>query len=214
MKATVKGRYEVDKSSVFATVAVNAGDLKLKASMADATFVHGPSLNGLGLSVEKPGSFIIDYNVPKKDVRFQFMNSVRVFDKTVNLTYTHARADNRVGIDGSVAFDPANKVSVSYALGSGNCKVKYVYTHGVLRRTVLEPCYDVSKNSWDFAVTRKFEGGDSLRATYQMSSKNLGLEWNRESKINGSFKISTSFNLAEQKKVPKIIAESTWNYEM
>ena len=117
------------------------------------------------------------------------MNSAGVFDKTVNLTYTHARADNRVGIDGSVAFDPANKVSVSYALGSGNCKVKYVYTHGVLRRTVLEPCYDVSKNSWDFAVTRKFEGGDSLRATYQTSSKNLGLEWNRESKLNGSFKV-------------------------
>lgn len=68
MKATVKGRYEVDKSSASATFAINAGDLKLKASMTDATIVQGPSLNGLALSLEKPGSFMIDYNVPKKAI--------------------------------------------------------------------------------------------------------------------------------------------------
>nr|XP_010910103.1 outer envelope pore protein 24A, chloroplastic-like [Elaeis guineensis] len=176
-RSSMKGRYEVDKSSAFATFTVNAGDLKLKASMTDAT-IHGPSLNGLALSLKKPDSFIIDYNIPKKDVRFQFMNSARVLDKTVSLTYTHACGDNRVGIDGMMAFDPTNKLSVSYALDLRNCKVKYVYTHGVLRRTV-EPCYDLSKNSWDFVVTKKFEGGVSVKAIYQASSKNLELDWNR-----------------------------------
>nr|XP_029117340.1 outer envelope pore protein 24B, chloroplastic-like [Elaeis guineensis] len=185
-RSSVKGRYEVDKSSISATFAVNVGDLKLKAFMTDATFVHGPSLNGLALSLEKLVSFIIDHNVPKKDVRFQLMNSVRILDKTVSLTYTYARGDNRVGIDSSVAFDLTNKVSMSYALDLANCKVKYVYTHEVLRRTVLEPYYDVSKNSWDFAVTRKFEGGDLVKATYQTSSKNLGLEWNKESRANAN----------------------------
>ena len=67
MKATIKGRYEADKSSTaLATLAVNAGDVNLKASMTDATFGKGPSFNGLSLSLDKPGSFIIDYNVPKK----------------------------------------------------------------------------------------------------------------------------------------------------
>lgn len=66
MKASLKGRYETDKSSAAATLALNAGDIKLRASMTDATVVKGPSLNGLVLAVEKPGFFIIDYNVPKK----------------------------------------------------------------------------------------------------------------------------------------------------
>ncbi|CAD5190293.1 unnamed protein product [Musa acuminata subsp. malaccensis] len=241
MKATVKGRYEVDKSVATATLAVHAGDARLKTSFTDATFAGGPSLEGLVLSVEKPGAFILDYNVPNKattlapsddlrspflepidrifvafpdqDVRFQFMNSFKAVDKTVNLTYTHARAANRTALDGSLVFDPANKVSMNYAFGSGNCKVKYWYAHGELRRLVLEPCYDVSKNAWDFALTRKFEGGDSLKATYQTTTKNLGLEWNRDSK-DSSFKISASFNLAEQQKYPKLMAESTWNYEI
>lgn len=66
MKASLKGKYDIDKSSTAATVAFNAGDVKLRASITDATVVNGPSLNGLALAVEKPGFFIIDYNVPKK----------------------------------------------------------------------------------------------------------------------------------------------------
>lgn len=68
MKASLKSRYDTDKSTAgaAATVAFNAGDVKLRASMTDATVVNGPSLNGLALAVEKPGFFIIDYNVPKK----------------------------------------------------------------------------------------------------------------------------------------------------
>jgi len=70
MKASLKGRYEyeTDKTaatSATSTVVIPAGDFKLRASMTDATFVKGPSLNGLSLAVEKPGCFIFDYNVPK-----------------------------------------------------------------------------------------------------------------------------------------------------
>lgn len=66
MKASLKGRYDADKSTAAVTLAVNAGDVKLRASMTDATVIGGPSLNGLALAVEKPGFFIVDYNVPKK----------------------------------------------------------------------------------------------------------------------------------------------------
>lgn len=66
MKASLKAKYDTDKSSsAAAVVAVTAGNVKLRASMTDATIVKGPSLNGLALAVEKPGFFIIDYNVPK-----------------------------------------------------------------------------------------------------------------------------------------------------
>ncbi|KAH8489818.1 hypothetical protein Peur_058747 [Populus x canadensis] len=212
MKASLKGKYDNDKSSTAATVAFNAGDVKLRASITDATVVNGPSLNGLALAVEKPGFFIIDYNVPKKDFRFQFMNSVKVVDKPLNLTYIHCRGDNRTILDGTLVVDSANKISANYMLGTGNCKLKYTYVHGGL--TSFEQCYDFAKNSWDFAGSRKVYGDDVFRAVYQTSSKNLGLEWSRNSKLNGNFKVSASINLAEESKMPKLTAESTWNFEM
>ncbi|XP_042497372.1 outer envelope pore protein 24A, chloroplastic-like [Macadamia integrifolia] len=212
MKATIKGRYGTEKSSSSATLAFNAGDVKLRASMTDATVANGPSLNGLALSLEKPGSFIIDYNVPEKDVSFLFMNTVKVSDKPLNLTYFHGRGDNRTILDGTLVFDSANKVSANYALGSGNCKLKYTYVHGGVRTFVQ--CYDFTKNAWDFALSQRVYGEDVFTASYQTSNKVLGLEWWRDSKSKGSFKISASLNLAEEVKKPKIVAESMWNLEL
>ncbi|KAJ4965441.1 hypothetical protein NE237_017290 [Protea cynaroides] len=212
MKATFKGRYTIDKSSVSATLVSNAGDVKLRASMTDATVVHGPSLNGLALSLEKPGSFIVDYNVAEKNARFQFMNTIKVSDKPLKLTYIHGLGDKRTILDGTLVFDSANKVSTNYDLGSGNCKMKYTYVHGGV--STFEPCYDFAKNSWDLAVSQRVFGDDVLKASYQTSSKVLGLDWFKESKSNGSFKLSASLNLGEEVKMPKITAESTWNFEL
>lgn len=66
MKATVKGRYEGQKSSSAATVSFTTGDLRLKASITDATLLNAPSLHGLALSIEKPSAFLVDFNIPKK----------------------------------------------------------------------------------------------------------------------------------------------------
>ncbi|MQM13592.1 hypothetical protein Taro_046520 [Colocasia esculenta] len=198
-KATAKVRYDVDKNagSAVATLALNAGDVKLKASATDATFVNGPSLSGLTLSVERPGAFIIDYNCPGKDWRFQFMNTIRLKEKPVSLTYIHFRGANRTTLDGTVTFDPANKVTCNYAFGTGDCKLKYAYAHGSLRRTLFEPSYDISKGVWDFAVSRKFEGDDTLKASYETSKKNLKLEWSRDSKVNGTFKMGMEMPLLD-----------------
>ncbi|XVF63893.1 hypothetical protein PTKIN_Ptkin09bG0123100 [Pterospermum kingtungense] len=211
MKASLKGRYTDEKSTAAVTLAVNAGDVKLRATMTDATVVKGPSLNGLALAVEKPGFFIIDYDVPKKDFRFQFMNSVKVAEKPLKLTYIHSRGDNRTVLDGALVFDSANKLSANYMLGTRNCKLKYSYVHGGV--TTFEPCYDFGKNAWDFAISRRVYE-DVFKAAYQTWSRNLALEWSRNSKFNGTFKISASVNLAEESKIPKIIAESTWDLEM
>ncbi|KAH0990445.1 hypothetical protein GBA52_001928 [Prunus armeniaca] len=212
MKASLKGKYETDKSSAAANISVFASDVKFRASLTDATFAAGPSLNGLVLAIEKPGSFIVDYNVPKKDFRFQFLNSVRVAGKPLNLNYIHSRGDNRTILDGTLVLDSANKVSANHVLGSRNGKFKYSYLHGGV--TTFEPSYDLAKNSWDFAVSRRVYGDDVFRASYQTSSKLLGLEWSRNSKINGSFRVLASVNLAEEQKIPKLTAESTWDFEM
>ncbi|KAG7599621.1 hypothetical protein ISN44_As06g037980 [Arabidopsis suecica] len=212
MKASFKGKFDVDKGGGVASLSFNAGNAKLRATMTDTSLVAGPSLNGLSLAVEKPGFFIIDYNVPKKDVRFQFMNTVRIAEKPLNLTYIHMRGDNRTIVDGSLVIDPANKLSANYMVGTKNCKLKYTYVHGGI--ATFEPCYDLAKNVWDFAVSRKLYGGDNLKATYQTSSKMLGLEWSRNSQSTGSFKVCASMNLAEELKPPKLTAETTWNLEI
>ncbi|XP_021759547.1 outer envelope pore protein 24, chloroplastic-like [Chenopodium quinoa] len=216
MKASLKGKYEyeTDKAATSATstLAFPVGDFKLRASVTDATFVKGPSFNGLGLSLEKPGFFIVDYNVPKKDFRFQFMNSVSVLEKRLNMTYIHNKNDNRTLLDGTLVLDSSNKVSANHMLGSRNGKLRYTYVHkGV---TTFEPSYDLGKNSWDFALSRRVYGDDVLKASYQTSNQILGLDWSRNSKTNGCFKISAIFKLAEESKMPKLMAESTWNLEL
>lgn len=213
MKASLKGSYDIDHNgAAAATLAVNTGDFRVRASLTDATtFLNAPTLTGLALAFEKPGSFILDYNVPNKDFRFHFMNSVRVAQKPLNFTYIHSRGDNRTILDGTLVLDPANKVSANYVLGSTNCKLKYSYVHK--GETTFEPCYDVAKNSWDFSLSKRLYGDDSLRASYQTSSKMLGLEWSRNSNLNGCFKISASLNLTEEFELPKVIAETTWNFE-
>ncbi|KAK6792888.1 hypothetical protein RDI58_011969 [Solanum bulbocastanum] len=212
MKASFKARYEPDKAAAAATVAFKAGDLRLRASMTDATVVKGPSLNGLALAVEKPGLFIVDYNVPKKDIRFQFMNSIKVLEKPLNLNYIHFHGDKRTILDGTLVVDSANKVSANHVMGSGSCKLKYTYVHGGI--TTFEPIYDTAKNAWDFMVSRKLYGDDVFKATYQTTSRNLGIEWSRNSKLNGSFKICASLCLLEERKIPKLSAETSWDFEM
>uniref|UniRef100_A0A0E0KLQ6 Outer envelope pore protein 24, chloroplastic n=1 Tax=Oryza punctata TaxID=4537 RepID=A0A0E0KLQ6_ORYPU len=223
MKATVKGRYEGDKATAAATLAVtpSAADLRFKASATDAAFARGPSLEGLTLTLEKPGSFLLDLKPHSKvttscdlpsprrnrsipissslqDVRFQFMNSALLLDRRVSLTYTHsttlspspAAPPTRTALDCSLNFDPANKLNLSHTLGSSGCRVRYSYAHGQDRLTTIEPCFDTAKNAWDFAVTRKFQGGDAIKGTYQASTKLLALEWTRDSKIGASFKVT------------------------
>lgn len=212
MKGTLKARYELDKMTATTTVSVKSGDLNLRASVTDATLVCGPSLNGLALAVEKPGSFVIDYNVPKKDLRFLFMNTIRVLEKPLKLSYVHFKGDSRTVLDGTLVLDSANMLSANHTIGSGNCKLKYTFLHN--GQTMIEPSYDISKNSWDFSISKRVYGDDVLKAMFQTSSKNMTLEWSRSSKPFGSFKVLASLNLAEDHKMPKLIAESTWDFEM
>ncbi|CAN6280516.1 unnamed protein product [Urochloa humidicola] len=226
MKATVKGRFDGDKATAATTLAVPAaGDLRLKASATEAAFANGPSLRGLTLTLEKPGAFLVDLKPHNQDVRFQFMNSALLLDKRLSLTYTHSTSlapvpadapapPSRTALDCSLTFDPANKLNLSHSLGSGGCRLKYTYAHGADRLTTIEPLFDTNKNAWEFAITKKFQGGDAIKGTYHASNKLLGLEWTRDSKAGGSFKVATTFDLSDQSKAPKLIAESTWNHEI
>ncbi|XVE84919.1 hypothetical protein DITRI_Ditri17bG0050300 [Diplodiscus trichospermus] len=209
------GGTDGNKKGLAATLAANPGELKLRASLSDTNFTDGSTLNldDLLLSVEKPGSFIIDFDITKKDIQFQFMNSFKVEGKQVNWTYTHARNENRTILDGSLLLNTANKLSASHELGSVNCKLKYTYVHKGL--TTFEPCYDLAKKSWDIAVSRRVLGCDLIKANYETSSQLLGVEWSCSSLVNedGRIKVSAAFNLAEGLHTPKLSVQSMWNFQ-
>ncbi|XP_031247411.1 outer envelope pore protein 24A, chloroplastic-like [Pistacia vera] len=199
------------KRGLTGTVAADAGDLKLRAYVS---FVPAISASDLSLSVEKPGSFLIDFDVPQKDIKFQFMNTARVLEKQLNMTYTHWRGENRTILDGTLVLDHNNKISASYAIDSSNCKLKYSHVHrGVF---TFEPCYDFGKNSWELALSKTVLDGDVIKASYVTSSKALELQWIWKSSFNkdGRCKVSASFNLAEGLHTPTLTAESFWNFEM
>ena len=93
MKAALKAKYDVDKNGgAAATIAFKAGDVKLRTSITDATVVNGPCLTGLALAVEKPGSFIVDYNVPKK----VFRNCSLIFQVHVCLVDENSNRTNKI----------------------------------------------------------------------------------------------------------------------
>ncbi len=60
----MKTKYESEPEEGFGTLTVGAGELKLKASCSDWTFLNGvSSLRGVSLGIEKPGAFLIDYDL-------------------------------------------------------------------------------------------------------------------------------------------------------
>ncbi|KAI7728766.1 hypothetical protein M8C21_028695 [Ambrosia artemisiifolia] len=212
MKASFRGNYDADNSDATGSVVFTTGDLNLRASVTADTLTNTPSLNNLTLSLENPGLFNVDYNLPKKDVRFQFMNNVRVNGRPLNFTYTHSLVENRTVLDGTLLLDESNKVSVNYGFEPRDCKIKYSYVHGCV--TTVEPSYDFGDNSWDLAVSRRLDDGSVVRGSYRSATKVLGMDYRTKSVGHGSFKVSASVNLAEEKKIPKLTAESIWDFEM
>ncbi|KAK8567718.1 hypothetical protein V6N12_006295 [Hibiscus sabdariffa] len=198
-----------DKKGLAATVTANPGELKLRAALSDTNFTDGSAVNpdNLLLSIEKPGSFTVDFDIPKKDVQFQFMNTFKVEGKQVNWIYTHSRNENRTVLDGTLLLDSANKLSASHELGSVNCKLKYSYVHRGL--ITFEPCYDLANKSWDLAVSRRTGVADLIKATYETSSRVLGVKWSSSSLVNetGRIKVSAAFSLTEGLQSPKLSVE-------
>ncbi|KAL3346103.1 hypothetical protein AABB24_024847 [Solanum stoloniferum] len=212
ISTTIRGRYEGGVREAVTTVTVHGGAVKLNGNVTEATFVNGSSLEGLSFSLEKPGSFLIDFDVPKQDVRFQFMNNMRVMEKPLNFTYTHWRGDNRTVVDGTLAIDSSNKLSANYGFDSSNCKLGYSYVHKGL--TTFEPSYDFAKNSWDVALSQRVDEDNVVKASYQSASKVLGLEWCKNPSSSGGFKISASVNLTEESKFPTLSVDSRLHVEL
>ena len=65
-KASLRTKYDPSAQSASATLALGVGDLKIKASCSDRTLKDGYGLAGVSVGVEKPGMFIVDYDLTKE----------------------------------------------------------------------------------------------------------------------------------------------------
>lgn len=120
------------------------------------------------------------------------MNSIKVAEKPLNLTYTHNRADNKTTLDGTLVFDSANKISGNYLFGTtDNFRLKYTYVHA--GATTFEPSFDFAGQYWDFLLSHKVYGDDVVNARYNTSNRVVRLDWSRNSNPYGSFKVHTIF---------------------
>ncbi|KAL0325725.1 UNVERIFIED_CONTAM: Outer envelope pore protein 24, chloroplastic [Sesamum radiatum] len=194
MQASFTALCKPEKAAAAATVSFKVREFKLRASISDVVVVDGPSVNDISLGLEKPGCFIVEFNVPKKNYEFKFLHGLKLGGKPLNLSFTHTKSDamegnGRTMLDGDLVIDSANKVSVNHVPEAGIMKFGYAYEHRGL--TTFQPSYDLVKNSWELAVSHRVRGDDVIRATYEASSKTLGVEWSQGSKPNGSIKVST-----------------------
>ncbi|XP_028758460.1 outer envelope pore protein 24, chloroplastic-like [Neltuma alba] len=242
MKVALDSNLERGKSpTAKATVTVPAGDVKLRATVTDASILSkGPCLEGVVLALEKPDAFVVDYHVLKRDCHFKFMNTISVLEKPLKLTYGHEWCKKGTDLQGTLELDEDNKVSADCTLGSKNnnkYKLKYTYNHKGL--TKVSSSYEVISDSWDLAVSQKLLDIHTLEASYKASDNNLGLGWALASKHNGTFKtsyhtsskilglkwllaskphgsfeINASLNLGEKSRVPNVSAKTTFHLEI
>ncbi|KAG0560443.1 hypothetical protein KC19_10G180400 [Ceratodon purpureus] len=207
----VKTKYDASANAATATLVLPVGDMKVKATCADNTFAAGAaSLNGVGFGVEKPGTFMIDYDMQSQAPRFQFMAGASIAQKPLKVTYIHAQKRNATVLEANVAIDPRNKVVGKYSFSTHKGSLKYSYVHS--SGATLEPSYDFQTEAWHFAASRKVGSHDNARLCYDAAQSTIGMEWTRDSKEYGQFKISATVP-TDTSKSPKLVAEKTWSLD-
>lgn len=124
-----------------------------------------------------------------QSARFQFMTSVNVLGKPLKLTYIHPQKRNATLVEGSLVWDPRNKLTAKYSFATEKGSLKYTFL-STPHDVTVEPGFDFNTNAWNFSLSKKLFTGDNLKASYDSSNTVLGLEWIRDDKYFGPFKVS------------------------
>ena len=95
-------------------------------------------------------------------------------------------------LEGNLAFNTSKKVSIKYRFTSRSDQLKYSYIHGRGGIT-FEFVYDFVSDSWNFSMQKEYIKV-SLENLYKELKNTLGVEWARELKVTGSFKVIFSSN--------------------
>lgn len=121
------------------------------------------------------------------NLKVRFMDSVKVTGRKVSLAYSHALRERKTTVDGSVELNAENKVAVSHVLDTEDFNLRYTFAR--CKWPVVEPTYALKDKAWAVAVSRKFDGGDAVRGTYEAKNRKLEMEWSRSFMYKGSFKV-------------------------
>eukprot|EP00245_Coleochaete_scutata_P010844 TRINITY_DN3916_c0_g3_i1.p1 TRINITY_DN3916_c0_g3~~TRINITY_DN3916_c0_g3_i1.p1 ORF type:complete len:214 (+),score=45.26 TRINITY_DN3916_c0_g3_i1:101-742(+) len=209
-KTSLKAKYDSGSNSASSTIHVSVDDIRIKATCSDSSLKSGGKLTGVGIGIDKPGAFSLDYELADKAAKFQFSSSATIAAKPVKLTYNHQHKKNLTTLEGTLILDAKNKVTGKYNLKTEKPHLKYSYIHG--GNTILEPAYDFEKDSWAFNITHKASSRDTYKASYNSFSKKVGLEWARSPVDTGAFRIEAVLPVDGTGKKPSLILEKTWTF--
>lgn len=119
------------------------------------------------------------------------MGSAHIFGKELKCTYTHPQRKNATIVQSTLAFSPKNEVTAVYNFSSDKGELKYAYIHGLAATTRIEPAFDFGTSTWNFSMIRKISIDDTIRATYNSFKYTAELEWSKNLKDQGPFKVSS-----------------------
>ncbi|EFJ25035.1 hypothetical protein SELMODRAFT_100718 [Selaginella moellendorffii] len=212
-RASVLTKYDSGGGQVVAaSVRLGVDDLQLRASCSDRTFVRSAGLKGLTVGVEKPGSFVLEYDVHEAVPRFQFSGVGRLLNKDVQVSYTHQpKTRDALVVDGILIANPANKLHGRMIFPTNKGHVKMCYVHN--GHTSIEPGVEFPSRAWNLGIAHKFPGNHNVKATYDHMVKTVGLAWSRDPENgSGACKISANVPLQEPKNV-RVLMEKVWNFD-
>eukprot|EP00850_Spirogloea_muscicola_P016071 SM000128S26204 [mRNA] locus=s128:167662:168948:+ [translate_table: standard] len=211
-RASVKAAFNSYTQEAIATAAWRVEDLKLKARVTDATFTKDVGLSGVVVGVEKPGHFLVDYELEHKAPRFQFQNYATVANKPVRVTYNHYHKSGETSLEGEALLDTKNKLTLRHHFHSNKPWVRYSYTHD--GRTTVEPSYDFATENWGVGVKQRLDNTDSLKLHYSHYDRRGEIEWLKEPVDTGSFRVYGSAILEGDKRQPTFVVEKTWHFSV
>lgn len=211
-KLTFKSKYSSPENKVSTTLGAWVDEVKLKATFTDKSIRHASfqELDEVVLGIEKPGHFMIDYELEKGVFRYQFHSGCKVLGKPVKLTLNHFHGRPSSSLEADVSLDHRNRVIAKQNLFKTSPSLKFSHTYD--GKTTLEPSYDFSEKSWAVSLKQSFSKRSFVKVSYHDQSKKAELEWHQPIDKSGPLKVIASASVSGNGKPPSITFEKEWAF--
>lgn len=205
--STLKLKYNSVGNKLQSTVGVWWDEVKLKLQITEKTLKDaGKVQEDALLAIEKPGHFIVEHHLHKKDTRLQFHSHADILTKTLKLTFIHHIGPGVTTLEASTAFNRQNKLTLKHNFAKSGPLVKYELNKFGY---ALEPQYDFGlgkSNAWGLSLKSGI-GKNFFKATYIHHKQEAELEVQRMTGRGGPIKVTATVDVTNPKAIPKFILE-------
>jgi len=205
-----------------ASVQMHRDGMNYKVSATDRTLGArggGVSTNGLAVTIEKSGAFVLDYDVATHSPTFTLHSGVKFAGKDVGVKYKHALKKNAASLENTFKVDDKHSGTVRWNLTNfdkpnyKNATLKWKYQHD--DKWMAEPEYDFGSDAFRMALTHNMDKDNKLKAHFDASSFDGGLEWNQK-QSDGNMKMNVKANMRGKSLMSSLVvtAEKSINFDV